>query len=102
MNRNLTVPYSDGDHAYSMAKIAKNDYTNSVQFSPEGLQFLVPALLTLSYSNCDRRTVLQQLEVVYTSNDLLKILDLLPSINNRIDKTTTGVIRHFSRYAIAY
>ena len=102
MNRNLTVPDSDGDHAYSMAKIAKNDYTNSVQFSPEGLQFLVPALLTLSYSNCDRQTLLQQLEVVYTSNDLLNILDLLPSINNRIDKTTTGVIRHFSRYAIAY
>src|SRR6185436_2481883 len=38
------------------ARIAKNDYSNSVQFSPEGLQFVVPALLTLSYKNCDSQT----------------------------------------------
>jgi hypothetical protein len=84
------------------ARIAKNDYTHSVQFSPAGLQFAVPALLTLSYSGCDRHTLLQQLEVVYTSDSLDRILELLPSVNDPSKQTTTGVIRHFSRYAVAY
>jgi hypothetical protein len=85
------------------ARILKNDYTHSVVFAPEGLKFLVPALVTLSYQGCDYKpTLLQQLEVVYTTDALDRILELLPSINNPLNKTTTGTIRHFSRYAIAY
>lgn len=72
---------------------------NSVRFLPEGLRFDRPAVLTLSYSNCSPLLLLKQ--VVYT-DELLKILELLPSLDNRRDKTVTGAIRHFSRYAVAW
>jgi hypothetical protein len=72
---------------------------NSVRFHPEGLEFERPAALTLSYANCSPLLILKR--VVYT-NELLRILELLPSLDNRRDKTVTGVIRHFSRYAVAW
>jgi hypothetical protein len=84
------------------AKIAKNDYTNSVMLYPEGLKFVAPAMLTLSTANCDRQTLLKPLQVVYTTDNLQSILELLPSVNNPLNKTVIGTISHFSRYAVAY
>jgi hypothetical protein len=72
---------------------------NSVRFSPEGLRFAKPAKLTLSYSNCSPLLLLKR--VVYT-NELLRILELIPSIDDIRTKTVTGSIRHFSRYAVAW
>jgi hypothetical protein len=72
---------------------------NSVRFSPEGLQFDKKAQLTLSYKNCSPLLVLKQ--VVYV-DELLRILDLLPSRDDRFNKTVTGDIKHFSRYAVAW
>jgi hypothetical protein len=72
---------------------------NSVRFSPEGLTFARPAKLTLSYANCSPLLLLKR--VVYT-DELLRILELLPSIDNIKTKTVTGDIRHFSRYAVAW
>lgn len=62
----------------------------------------VPAMLTLSSRGCSRQTLLQHLKVVYTSDNLGRILELLPSVYNPSQKTTTGAIDHFSRYAVAY
>jgi hypothetical protein len=39
--------------------------------------------------------------VVYT-DEQLRILELLPSIDLRFNQTVTGSIRHFSRYAVAW
>jgi hypothetical protein len=39
--------------------------------------------------------------VVYT-DELLRILELIPSLDNLRTKTVTGDIRHFSRYAVAW
>jgi hypothetical protein len=72
---------------------------NSVRFSPEGLQFAKPATLTLSYANCSPLMVIKR--VVYTS-DLLRILELLPSLDNIFSRTVSAPIRHFSRYAVAW
>ncbi len=72
---------------------------NSVRFHPEGLRFDRPAVLTLSYANCSPLMILKR--VVYV-NELLRILELLPSLDNRRDKTVTGAVRHFSRYAVAW
>jgi hypothetical protein len=72
---------------------------NSVRFSPEGLQFDKKAQLTLSYKNCSPLLLLKQ--VVYI-DELLRILDILPSRDDRINKTVTGDIKHFSRYAVAW
>ena len=72
---------------------------NSVRFSPEGLKFAKPAKLTLSYANCSPLLLLKR--VVYT-DELLRILELIPSLDNLKNKTVTGEIRHFSRYAVAW
>jgi hypothetical protein len=74
--------------------------TNSVRFSPEGLQFEKPATLTMSYANC--ALVLLQKKIVYT-DEKLKILEVLTAsldLFNR--KVVTAPIDHFSRYAVAY
>ena len=72
---------------------------NSVRFSPEGLKFAKPATLSLSYSNCSPLLLLKR--VVYT-NELLGILELLPSLDDLRTKTVSAPIRHFSRYAVAW
>ena len=72
---------------------------NSVRFSPAGLKFARPAKLTLSYSNCSPLLLLKR--VVYTV-ELLRILELIPSIDNLRTKTVTGDIRQLSRYAVAW
>ena len=72
---------------------------NSVRFSPEGLKFAKPATLRLSYSNCSPLLLLKR--VVYT-NELLGILELLPSLDDLRTKSVSAPIRHFSRYAVAW
>ncbi|HEY9014613.1 MAG TPA: hypothetical protein VIM84_06090 [Gemmatimonadales bacterium] len=72
---------------------------NSVRFGPEGLTFAVPAALTMSYTNC--MTVVLPKSVVYT-DERLKVLELLQSVDKAQTKTVTSPIDHFSRYAVAY
>jgi hypothetical protein len=72
---------------------------NSVRFAPEGLRFARPAKLILSYSNCSPLLLLKR--VVYT-DELLRVLELMPSLDNLSTKTVRGDIRHFSRYAVAW
>lgn len=73
--------------------------TNSLRFSPEGLHFDQPAALTMSYNNC--LLVLVQKKIVYTDENL-KILEVLKSLDLFKSKTVTAPIDHFSRYAVAY
>ena len=74
--------------------------TNSIRFSPEGLQFEEPAVLTMSYQNC--AVVLLRKKIVYT-DEKLKILEVLQATLDLFKKkTVTAPIDHFSRYAIAY
>jgi hypothetical protein len=73
--------------------------TNSVRFSPEGLQFRKPAVLTMSYENC--ALVLLQKKIVFTDENL-KIFEVLRSFDLFRQKTVTAPIDHFSRYAMAY
>ncbi len=73
--------------------------TNSVRFSPEGLQFEQPAGLVMDYKNC--LLVLVQKRIVYTDENL-KILEVLRSLDLFRGKTVTAPIDHFSRYAVAY
>lgn len=72
---------------------------NSVRFSPEGLQFAVPAILSLSYKNCP--PVWHSKRIVYT-DESLTILDVMPSLDVNRASQVRGLIDHFSRYAVAY
>jgi len=73
--------------------------TNSIRFSPEGLRFEQPALLTMNYDNCI--SLLISKRIVYT-DEKLKILEVLTSIDLFKKKTVSAPIDHFSRYAVAY
>jgi hypothetical protein len=73
--------------------------TNSIRFSPEGLRFEKPADLTMSYENCV--LVLIQKKIVYTDENL-KILEVLRSLDLFKKKTVSAPIDHFSRYAVAF
>ena len=73
--------------------------TNSVRFSPEGLEFERPAVLTMTYNNC--ALVLLQKKIVYT-DEKLKVLEVLRSLDLFRSRTVSAPIDHFSRYAVAY
>jgi hypothetical protein len=73
--------------------------TNSIRFSPEGLRFQKPAVLTMNYQNC--ALALLQKKIVYTT-EKLKILEVLRSLDLFRSKSVTAPIDHFSRYAVAY
>jgi hypothetical protein len=73
--------------------------TNSLRFSPEGLRFQKPAVLTMTYKNC--ALVLLPKKIVFTTEQF-KILEVLRSLDLFKSKTVTAPIDHFSRYALAY
>lgn len=73
--------------------------TNSVRFSPEGLQFQKQAVLTLNYQNCQNIDVPKA--VVYTT-DGLEVREILRSLDILRLRIIAAPIDHFSRYAVAY
>ena len=95
----LVIPAGALTKSYTIRAEQVTNRVNSVRFSPEGLQFVKPAKLALSYANCSPLLVLKR--VVYT-DELLRILELIPSIDDLRTQTVTGSIRHFSRYAVAW
>jgi hypothetical protein len=72
---------------------------NSVRFSPEGLRFAIPAVLSLSYKNCDN--VRHYKRVVYT-DEQLNILEATLSLDFSNSSQVKSLIYHFSRYAVSY
>ena len=95
----LVIPAGALSRSYTIRAEQVTHRVNSVRLSPEGLAFAKPAKLTLSYSNCSPLLLLKR--VVYT-DELLHILELIPSLDDIRAKTVTGDIRHFSRYAVAW
>jgi len=95
----LVIPAGALTRSYTIRAEQVTNRVNSVRFSPDGLRFAKPAKLTLSYSNCSPLLVLKR--IVYT-DELLRILELIPSLDDIRTKTVTGDIRHFSRYAVAW
>jgi hypothetical protein len=95
----LTIPAGALTKNYTIQAELVSGRVNSVRFSPEGLTFAKPATLSLSYANCSQPMVAKK--VVYT-DELLEILELLPSLDDSETGTVTGDIQHFSRYAVAW
>jgi len=74
---------------------------NAIKFGPSGLRFNSRVRLTISVRNCNGWGFFRVPLVVFT-DDALKILELEPSLLDNQNKTVTGWISHFSRYAVAY
>jgi hypothetical protein len=69
-----------------------------VDFTPEGIHFLVPAVVTLNYSACITPT--SALTIVYLQADT--VAEVEPSTSDPKARTLTALIYHFSSYAVAY
>jgi hypothetical protein len=74
---------------------------NAVKFQPAGLQFVTPAVLTMSYSNCSLLGKILPKRIAYTT-DNLQILYYILSLDNLLSKYVTGKVSHFSDYVVAW
>jgi hypothetical protein len=74
--------------------------TIAVVLQPQGLRFILPATLELSYAQCQNQPN-GSLTLVYVSDDLRWLLELINSINLPGQHEVTGLITHFSVYAAA-
>ncbi|MBI4342451.1 MAG: hypothetical protein HY599_03680, partial [Candidatus Omnitrophica bacterium] len=98
----LSIPEGALSGWVKITATAPSDTVNHVHFEPEGLEFRKWASLTMSYANCDVLSSLLPKQIVYTSDDLLTILEVLKSIDLPLDQTVTGRLKHFSEYAMAW
>jgi hypothetical protein len=96
----LVIPRGALSEEKLIVAAARTSSLVDVQFEPEGLQFQVPATLTLSYKGCDVPAGID-LKVAYLSVGN-QIAELPPSEDYRSYSEVIGEIRHFSRYAVAY
>jgi hypothetical protein len=97
----FTVPAGALDSAVSITAVAPSDVVNRIVFQPSGLVFQVPATLTMSYANCGLLVNLLPMQIAYV-DDLLNILYYVPSVPDAQSQTVTGMVRHFSDYAVAW
>jgi hypothetical protein len=99
----LVVPRGALSQTITITAEVVSDSVNSVRLLPEGLRFNrgKPARLTLSYANCSLVSRLLPKKIVYT-NERLRILDILLSIDNILTQKVSASLEHFSRYAVAY
>jgi hypothetical protein len=95
----LTIPEGALAQRVTIKAEQMRGSVNSVRLSPEGLQFAKSAQLTMSYRNC--ALVLLPKRIAYTT-ELLKVIQLLPSLDLFGSKVVTSPIDHFSRYVVAY
>ena len=95
----LVIPAGALSRNYTIRAEQVRHRVNSVRFSPERLEFARPAKLTMSYANCSPLLLLKK--VVYT-DEVLRILEPIPSVDDLRTNAVTGDIRHFSRYAVAW
>ena len=97
----LSVPAGALDTAVSITAVAPSDTVSHVRFEPQGLTFLQPASLTMSYANCNTTQSTAPRRIAYTT-EALQILEYLPSVDDVSTQTVTGELHHFSDYAIAW
>lgn len=79
---------------------APGDGHLSAVFQPEGLHFLAPPVLTLSYKQCATPPA-SGATIVYLQSLLGSLLEILPSTLNLNQHSISAPIWHFSVYAVA-
>jgi hypothetical protein len=94
----LTVPAGALNRTVSISAHALPTTSASVQFSPEGLHFALPAKLTMQYGKCETPTY--GVTVAYVQKDT--VTEVEPSNDHPLLKSVTAEISHFSSYAVAY
>src|SRR5262249_2027035 len=97
----FTVPAGALSSSVKITMSVPSDTVASVRFTPSGLRFnsLHLPILTMSVKTCTIPTGSAP-QVVYTSDNLLSILETLGSTYS--NSTVTAYVSHFSRYAVHY
>jgi hypothetical protein len=97
----LTIPPGAlSRHVNIRAKIGGKS-VNVVELKPDWLVLQAPAVLTMSYANCDREGRTSALTIAVV-NDTLGIVDYVSSSDDAATQTVTGNIPDFSNYAVAW
>lgn len=97
----LTVPPGALGAPTMITGVVHPDTVNAIRFSPQGLVFQQPAQLVMSYANCGLLESLIPKRIAYTTDDLF-ILQIIPSLDDVLNRTVTGQVFHFSQYAVAW
>jgi hypothetical protein len=97
----LVVPPGALGGPVRITAVQPRDTVNLVRFTPQGLTFVRPAALTMSYANCNLLGLLLPKRIAYTTQRL-QILEYLLSIDNLGAQQVTGRLKHFSQYAVAW
>ncbi len=83
------------------ARIRAGASVNVVEFKPDGLVFLKPATLSMSYANCEVDDSESLLRIAVVDN-AFAVLDYLPSTINAPDQLVSGPVAHLTNYAVAW
>jgi len=97
-NNTLVVPAGALSAEIEITGHVIPSHSARLEFSPSGLQFAIPATLTMTYAKC--LTPIFGVTVAYLQADT--VTELEPSHNNPLRRTVSAAIRHFSSYAVAY
>jgi hypothetical protein len=96
----LVIPKGALDHEELITMEAPTSSLVDVRFEPHGLEFQRSARLSLSYKGCVRPTIAPLL-VAYLGQGN-RVLELLRSLDLKLDGEVEADVDHFSRYAVAY
>ncbi len=97
----LSVPAGALSDWVTISAVSGSNKKNGIKFKPEGLVFRKPASLTLSYATCDLFGSLAPKRITYI-DDMVVILEKLPSVDDPRAQTVSAQLRHFSEYAVAW
>jgi len=97
----LRIPAGALDQRVTISAYAPSARVNRVEFAPHGLEFARPAVLTMSYANCNTLGSLVPKRIAYIDEDL-SILELLESLDNFRRREVSARLEHFSEYAVAW
>lgn len=97
-NNTLVVPAGALSAEIEITGHAIPSNSARLEFSPSGLQFAIPATLTMSYAKC--ATPLFGVTIAYLQAD--SVTEVEPSREHLLQRTVSAQIRHFSSYAVAY
>ena len=98
----LTVPAGALRRNVQITATAPSGTTSHIDFQPAGLEFRVPASVTMSYANCNLFGTLTPKQIAYTNDDLTEIYYYLLGSNDLLAKKVTGQLHHFSDYVVAW
>ncbi len=96
----LVVPPGAVLQKTTITATAPGDGHLSAVFQPEGLHFLVPPVLTLSYRQCATPPA-NTAKIVYLQSLLGELLEILQTTLDPNQHTISAPIWHFSVYAVA-